>query len=296
MNISLIICTRNRKDILIHNLDLFVDQLCVNDEIIIVDSSDQPNEIGNKDIPRAKSVIRYYHTRPGLPLQRNYGIERATRDLIMFLDDDIYLYTETLEQIRIFFKQNRDIAAVTGALSERILPSKEVRLFQYVFGKLWFTSYFGKNSLTPGGLPVLSLDTAKTHPAKFLRGGFSVYRRNVFDKIRYDEHFKDYAYLEDTDFSIQFNKYFKAYFFDKFKGFHAHESTKVKDQSNYRKQYVINYVYIYRKHRLGSAFKMKWVLLGLLMVNGVKSLLEKNPSFYKGTLQGVKQICLKGNQ
>ena len=238
-------------------------------------------------------MIRYFHARPGLPLQRNYGIERATCDLVMFLDDDIYLYSGALEQVRIFFGQYRNIEAVTGALSEKILPSKVARTFQYVFGKLFFTSYFGKTSLTPGGLPVLALDTFKTHPARFLRGGFSVYRRTVFDCIRYDEYFKDYAYLEDTEFSIQFNKHFKAYFLDQFKGFHAHESTRSKDQSNYRKQYVMNYVYIYQKHQLGSIFKLKWVLFGLLIVNGVKSLLEKNSSFFKGTLLGIKQIRLK---
>ncbi|MCB6972414.1 MULTISPECIES: glycosyltransferase family 2 protein [Butyricimonas] len=296
MNISLILCTRNRRDILIHNLGLYANQLSGNDEVIIVDSSDEPKEVCVDDIPNAKSNIRYYHTRPGLPLQRNYGIKRASCDLVMFLDDDIYLYDGVLDRVKLFFVQNGDFEAVTGALSEKILPSPITRVFQFVFGKLFFTSYFGKTSLTPGGLPVIALDSAKSHVARFLRGGFSVYRRGVFEKIQYDEHFKDYAYLEDTDFSHQFNAHFKAYFLDSFKGFHAHESTSNKDQSNYRKQYVLNYVYIYKKHHLGSAFKMNWVLFGLIMVNGIKSLMERNYSFYKGTLQGIRQMRLEGRK
>ena len=91
MNISLILCTRNRRDILIHNLGLYANQLSGNDEVIIVDSSDEPKEVCVDDIPNAKSNIRYYHTRPGLPLQRNYGIKRASCDLVMFLDDVSYL-------------------------------------------------------------------------------------------------------------------------------------------------------------------------------------------------------------
>lgn len=74
-------------------------------------------------------------------------------------------------------------------------------------------------SLTLGGLPILALDSYKEHPASFLRGGFSVYRRYVFADICYDEYFKDYAYLEDTDFSHQFNKKFKACFLMVLRGF-----------------------------------------------------------------------------
>ena len=90
--------------------------------------------------------------------------------------------------------------------------------------------------------------------------------------------------------SIKFNKKFKACFFDGFRGFHAHVSTIQRDQSNYRKQYVVNYVHIYRKHELGSPLKMNWVLLGLLFLNLIKSCLEKNFSFFKGTLAGIEQV------
>ena len=90
MNVSLILCTRNRRDILIHNLELFIDQFNIGDEIIIVDSSDRPRAIGREDFGEVKPNIRYFHTLPGLPLQRNYGIAKATCDLVMFLDDDIY--------------------------------------------------------------------------------------------------------------------------------------------------------------------------------------------------------------
>ena len=290
MNVSLILCTRNRRDILIHNLELFIDQFNIGDEIIIVDSSDRPRAIGREDFGEVKPNIRYFHTLPGLPLQRNYGIAKATCDLVMFLDDDIYLFPASLEKMRLFFMKRPEIDAITGALSERVLPSTFTRRLQYVFGKLFFTSYFGKMSLTLGGLPILALDSYKEHPASFLRGGFSVYRRYVFADICYDEYFKDYAYLEDTDFSLQFNKKFKACFFDGFKGFHAHVSTIQKDQSNYRRQYVVNYVHIYRKHRLGSSLKMNWVLLGLLLLNLIKSCLEKNFSFFKGTLAGIEQV------
>ena len=193
MNVSLILCTKNRRDILIHNLELFIDQFDIGDEIIIVDSSDRPREIGREDFGEMKPNIRYFHTSPGLPLQRNYGIARATCDLVMFLDDDIYLFPASLEKMRLFFMEHSEIDAITGALSERVLPSTFTRRLQYVFGRLFFTSYFGKMSLTLGGLPILALDSYKEHPASFLRGGFSVYRRYVFADIRYDEYFKDYA-------------------------------------------------------------------------------------------------------
>lgn len=62
MNVSLILCTRNRRDILIHNLELFIDQFNIGDEIIIVDSSDRPRAIGREDFGYVKPNIRYFHT------------------------------------------------------------------------------------------------------------------------------------------------------------------------------------------------------------------------------------------
>lgn len=290
MNITLVLCTRNRWEGMLRNLALYVEQFQEGDEVIIVDSSDEIHEFSQENFVQTQAKIYYYHTLPGLPMQRNYGIDRASGALIMFLDDDIYLYPDALKSVRSFFEAHRDVDAVTGALSEKLLPSRLMRALQYVFGKLFFTSYFGKMGLTPGGLPIIALDTENKHEAKFLRGGFSVYRSTVFERVRYDEHFKNYAYLEDTDFSMQFNRCFRACFLDTFRGFHAHESTVNRDQSSYRKQYVLNYVYIYRKFHLGSDFKMHRVLLGLLLLNGVKSLLTWNGSFYRGTLQGLKEI------
>ena len=290
MNISFVLCTRNRRKSLIRNLRLFIYQFQEGDEIIIVDSSDVEQKIVAQDLGNMKSTIRYYHTSPGLPLQRNFGISKAKGDLLLFLDDDIYLYPGSLHSIRVFFDQNKQFDAVTGALSEKELPSKIMRIFQTVFGKLFFTSYFGKMGLTRGGLPIIALDSMRSHVARFLRGGFSVYRKRVFEHLCFDEHFQDYAYLEDTDFSMQFNQYFKAYFLESFRGFHAHESTLCKDQCKYRKQYVLNYVYIYKKFHLGSLFRMKWVLVGLLLLNGIKSLLSNNSSFFRGTLQGIKEL------
>lgn len=55
MNVSLILCTRNRRDILIHNLELFIDQFNIGDEIIIVDSSDRPRAIGQRGFWRGET-------------------------------------------------------------------------------------------------------------------------------------------------------------------------------------------------------------------------------------------------
>lgn len=292
MTFSLIICTRNRIDILIANLRSYFSEFRPDDEILIIDSSIENNAEKIKQSLNYENCF-YYHTNPGLPLQRNYGIHRAVKDSIIFLDDDISLEKNTISDVRNYFESNPHVDAVTGALTEKAFPGCLTVFFEKLFGKIFFTSYFGFSNFTRSGLPVIPLHNLPIHRAFFLRGGFSIYKRHVFEDINYDEFFTDYAFLEDTDFSLSFSKCFTAMFCPEFKGTHSHLSLDTTDFENSRHQYVENFAYIYHKHKLGNKLKFCWTLLGLMLLNLAKSVLKRNHTYFTGTLKGMLHLCLQ---
>lgn len=102
--------TFNRADLIVETLDSIIDQTYLNWECIIVDdgSSDNTSEVVN-DFVSKEARIKYYH-RPAKRLKgpsscRNYGIEKANGEFVIFLDSDDLLTKECIQN-RLTFAQN----------------------------------------------------------------------------------------------------------------------------------------------------------------------------------------------
>lgn len=101
-DISIVVATRNRPQALEMSLPLMLAQTLPPREIVIVDSSDDPNPVRNlvkflaaqTDIP-----IEYVISEAGLTKQRNVGLARISAPIVAFPDDDSLLYPTYLEEI-----------------------------------------------------------------------------------------------------------------------------------------------------------------------------------------------------
>lgn len=95
-NTFVVLCTRNRPQLLESLLRELEQQTCKITKVLIVDSSDKPL---SKESFRSFSLsqigeIDYVHSRPGLPYQRNVALNYlktfwSESDTIHFLDDDV---------------------------------------------------------------------------------------------------------------------------------------------------------------------------------------------------------------
>jgi GT2 family glycosyltransferase len=289
MNISLIIITRNRFDVLIKNLKHNLREFASDDEIIIVDSSCEDCS-GKFKIEFKAENIHYHRTRAGKNFQRNYGVAHASGDIFLFLDDDIQLIEGSISSLRTFFINHLEFDGVTGPLINKNEPSKAKQFFEKVFSKVFFTPAFGNAGFTRSGLPIIPLETQPYHEAFFLCGGFSAYKRDIFKNISFDEHFKGYAYLEDTDFSLSVVKIGRFVFLPEFKGYHSHLSTLQKDHSETRKELIENFYYVFNKHHIGSRALFYWTAFGFLIINLAKSFTCFNFSYVIGTWHGIINI------
>lgn len=95
--ISIIICTHNRAELLLDILNSFNDQEGITKhgtEIIVVASACVDNTVSSVTSTQSKinSTVKLVDVKePGLSIARNHGLKAATKSIIAFLDDDIRL-------------------------------------------------------------------------------------------------------------------------------------------------------------------------------------------------------------
>lgn len=134
--ISIVIPTLNRKKYLLATVEcLLVQDFDLPYEIIIVDQSDIINH-GMIELSQHSNVeIKYYHIVDfrGLPEARNFGVQHAQYEFILFLDDDIKCKCQLLKEHYKYLKIN-NVAIVAGGISEdnvRNIKIEDIGKFNY---------------------------------------------------------------------------------------------------------------------------------------------------------------------
>jgi GT2 family glycosyltransferase len=119
MRISVVIPTRNRPRDVEKLLPTIAQQTRLPDEVIIVDQS--PNHATHAMTAKAlapslveRSIYIHSSSIRGVSAARNVGIGRSSGDVVVFLDDDVLLTGDCLEQLELAFEANPDYAGIGG--------------------------------------------------------------------------------------------------------------------------------------------------------------------------------------
>jgi glycosyltransferase involved in cell wall biosynthesis len=154
VEVSVIICTRNRSDDLQRCLQSLYQQTCLPAEIIVVDNA--PSDDSTlRVVKRFTEVIYYKEHRPGLSIARNAGLRLANFPVIAFTDDDVMLHPLWLYYVMESFTESH-VGAMTGLVIASSLDTESQQLFekQYSFNrgycdKMYDDMYF--HSSLPAG-------------------------------------------------------------------------------------------------------------------------------------------------
>jgi GT2 family glycosyltransferase len=125
---SLVICSRNRPQLLLETVECVLNGDVPPSELIIVDQSEQPHpSLAHQS--NADCLIRYLHSKSrGASQARNEGAAAASYPLLAFIDDDILpardWYATT---IRAFFA-----AGPRSVITGRVLPGEAQRPGEFV--------------------------------------------------------------------------------------------------------------------------------------------------------------------
>ncbi|MCF7822771.1 MAG: glycosyltransferase [Candidatus Marinimicrobia bacterium] len=187
-NVSLIICTYDRK--------FWIDQLLVSiasqtiqaREIFIVDAS--PQEI-DYDIPSGLNVEILKSDKMQLTYQKNMGVDAAHGDFIFFLDDDLLLEDDYIEETILVFKRDKEsiIGAVSGYITNEWgkISGKPTLLMQFMKVVGIYDGNYSPGSVSPSGV-FTELTSLKPFTGclnvDFVPGGVTAFRKVVLDKYR----------------------------------------------------------------------------------------------------------------
>jgi len=119
VTISVVIPTRNRKNSLFRLLTALDRQTYPLDEIIIVDSSDEPIPPEAFDGFICRSKIIYLESEPSVCIQRNIGIARACSEFVLLCDDDIEIEASYTAMLVDYLQSHPDAGAASGAVMQK---------------------------------------------------------------------------------------------------------------------------------------------------------------------------------
>ena len=257
------------------------------DELIIVDASDNDdtkNMVQQKRDQLPFDVI-YKGAAPGLTRQRNMGISLSRGNYLFFFDDDVILENEFIKLISESFTQFKrfNVAGIMGRIANISNPSKP---WEWLFKKIFFLSDLGKGRVKLSGLPSIRIDEELSF-VESLSGGCTAYKREVFDHYSFDENFKEYAYLEDVDFSYRVGKRYRLLYQPNARLKHFPSTYLEADSKALRKMFIQHHAYLFQKnmpkdipHYLGY-----WIsIIGMLLYNG---LVQRDLKACKGIIKGL---------
>ncbi len=250
-DISVIIITRNRPDILVQSVSKVMAEQAHSStrfEILIIDTSTQPTWIstGNDD------VIRYYYfgnISYSMVLARNTALGLAQSEIVAFIDDDCFIHPGWIDQLLLPY-QDHNVVAVGG----RII---------YHPWKSCLTDTMVANIDLDNDLIFAQWDKNPEKPIKVSHlpgGNFSVRTSCALQVGGFDTNYIGSANLEETDFFYRLNKIGDIVFNPKAVVEHreAPRTDGIKrDFSNYLYRYsmVRNRIYFLRKYKSYKGLK-----------------------------------------
>jgi glycosyltransferase involved in cell wall biosynthesis len=192
-----------------------LDQTVRPDELVVVDDGALPGMPLEDACTRAG--IRHLFIRkdvPGLTASRNAGIRRAGGDIVFFLDDDVTLEPDYIEQIlRVYAEHDDgDLGGVGGVLTiPKPMPWRHRLRHAYDVaflisgrreGKALPSGFWTEFGTTPRGI-------GRVTEVDFLPGGVSSYKQAVLRTFRFSEGYEGYGQGEDKDFSYRVSRRYR---------------------------------------------------------------------------------------
>jgi glucosyl-dolichyl phosphate glucuronosyltransferase len=305
LTVSVIVCTKDREE----EVETLMRSLCrqhrLPDELIIVDGG-APTELERRVTAAVGGLMPlvYLHTAPGLPRQRNRGITASHGDVVLFLDDDVVLAEDYMQEIVGFLENDatESFAAVQGAVVD--CPNRgadrpiEMRGWRRSVGgaikdtfMLWS---MGDGRIKRSGFPARAQGEQPSR-TEFMSGCSMCMRRGVFDEARFDERLTGYAFMEDVDICRQMLRLgHSAAYWPRARLEHHYTTSSRTPAARLGRMMIHNHHYLHCKHTRGSATEhlaFWWSSIGLIVYAAAKG----DWPMAQGVLNGLADVIRQEN-
>ncbi len=132
VDISVVICTRNRSQQLQKCLESLMKQASSPAEIVVVDNA--PTDESTFDVTAQFPGVTYVReVRPGLDIARNKGAVSARSEIVAYMDDDVQAHPHWAFHTWAAF-QNGETDATTGLIISSALDTESQLIFERYWG------------------------------------------------------------------------------------------------------------------------------------------------------------------
>ena len=215
-------------------------------------------------------AISYRASSPGIPTQRNLGMEDASGDVIVFFDDDVVVQPGLFSILAAAYR-DRSVIGATGRVVEpspHRVGGPTSRIRSVLFG----TSQEG--SFTRFGYPLYIRRVDREMDVEVMPGCFMSARTEAARHVGFDTELPGYALGEDEDFAYRLSRLGRIRYVPEAVILHKKLGFGTRDTRRFGQEVVINRTYLFRKNfepTLVSRIEFGLLLLVLLfhrLLNG----------------------------
>lgn len=196
MNFSVIIPSKDRKEILTLSLEKLAKVANLNElEVIVINDSDKELVLDE----RFGFATIYNNDKAGVASARNFGASKSSHDWMVFMDDDMWVQTETFNKLEPFCANTDRCLNVNWVYPDFLVKQLDKKPF------LRYLKNYGFDSLE-GWSSDVEWNHQKAFPVKGITSQFLLIHKVAFYKVGgYNTSFP-FAGFEDYDMSKRLKK------------------------------------------------------------------------------------------
>jgi GT2 family glycosyltransferase len=283
-----IIPTKNRAEALCHAVQTLCAQTAAFDQLIIVDQSVEPE--ANPTVAalvetRPTAELQYIHDRrpTNAGIARNIGISRADADVCLFLDDDVGLEREFLEELLAVYEAIPHAAGVCGIITNYSPPSVAMRVWERCFA---LGPFFDERQRLYWKAD--RLRKSEPVPVTKFTGALMSFRSADLREVCFDERIA--AAGEDSDLSLRIGMHSLLLLAPKARLAHYRNPVN-RSTGHWLKRYSETQHFLYRKFWSKSLFgnlAYGWLTVGCLVAATLSALRRLNLSPFHAFVAGIR--------
>jgi GT2 family glycosyltransferase len=300
-SVSVIIPTKDRPDDLEVAVRSLLRQSVLPRELIIVDQSRDAKSrqrverefAGSPPQLRHHTKLVYLHDTSirGGAIARNRAMDAAQGDLWVFLDDDVELEPDFIQELLDTYHRYPQVDGVSGIITNYPLPPWPFRIWSWTFIRGPFRDerqpIYWNADLLRGSDPVA---------VSRLGGGVMSFRAAPIRGLRFDENLQGVSDGEDVDFCARLRPGAVLLIAPRARLVH-HQSPMGRSKTHALRRFSRANCYLYQKHwRKGTFHRLffMWLCVGLGLAASIASLRRGSLDPWRALAQGMRegtQVC-----
>ena len=290
MQFSVVIPTMRREEILDATLESLKRCDPAPSEVIVIDADPEGSSrpVVTAFDQQVAPAVRYLRSVPSLTRQRNLGIDDASGDVIVFLDDDVTIQPDLFARLAEAYGDARVVGA-TGHVIEpesgRVGgPASPLRRLLLGSGR--------EGTFTRYGYPRYLHNLDETTDVEFMQGCFMSARYAHAARVRFDEHLGGYALAEDEDFSYRLSRHGRIRYVSNIVVEHRKLGFGSQDARPFGRRVVVNRAYLFHKNFPQTPLARLQFFFFVLALIGHR-LVNREWRGARGLLDGVAAVWLR---